>query len=204
MNHQIAIHPTVSHTIARVLSAHGFPKDEIELAIAEVTARAIEAVEGRRRGPKCIDEWQIHCAHTARDYAVEHGKTPTRVEIDLEDDYPVEDGESDPEQLLLWCLFGDPRAQTKSQIAVLVEMLDRGEMPAMSREILASLGDGRTAEQTAQALGLTTDEVRTRLRQVRTRFFHRLSKLGLLVAEFDEVAIAAMNADDSDVETEKR
>lgn len=205
MNNQILIHPTVAHTIARVLAAHRYPKDEIERAIAEVCARALESIEGSRRGPKTVGDWQLHAADIAATYCTDERGLPPCDDIDFDvvDDAPDPEGPPDPERMLIWCLVGDPRSQTQRQVAVLLDMLDHGELPEKSREILESLAGGATVPEAGRAVGLHASEVREGLRQMRTRFFRRLVKVGLLHAQFDE-EVGEGRATDSETQRGKR
>ena len=185
MNNQTVIHFAVLEVTRSVLELHGIAPCALEDAVADVTVRILEAVEGRQ-APKTVRDWQRLAARTAARYAVDDcglARTGGAVHVDPEDealfdgdDHELRDSDHDhPEHAVLLALFGDPRSayETRQQIVVLLDMLDHGEMPEQGREILTRLGDGAKLPAIAAALGLTPEDVTARLRAMRTLFFRR-------------------------------
>ena len=197
MNKQNVTHPAVVLVIRAVLREHGFEHAELYQGVAAVCARVLETIEGRR-GPQRLRDWQRLTARTAEAYAVgEHGKTP--VAMAVERAVYADDDETTP-----FPTQGHPLDSHDGprQLAVLLQMLDSGDLPAQSREILAGLGDGMPMPAIAGQLGLTEDDVRARLREMRTRYFRRLAASAVLTANlFDD---GAANDSEDELEPESR
>jgi DNA-directed RNA polymerase specialized sigma24 family protein len=197
MNNQNVTHPAVVLVIRAVLREHGLQHAELYQGVAVVCARVLESIEGRR-GPQRLRGWQLLAARTAEAYAVgEHGAAP--VARAVERAVYAEDDETAP-----FPTQGHPLDSHDGprQLAVLLQMLDRGELPAQSREILTALGDGIAMPAIASQLGVTEDAVRARLREMRTRYFRRLAAAAVLTANvFDD---GAANDTDEELEPESR
>jgi hypothetical protein len=197
MNNQNVTHPAVVLVIRAVLREHGFEHAELYQGVAAVCARILEAIEGRR-GPQRLRAWQLLAARTAEAYAVgEHGKAPVAMAVERA-------VYADADETAPFPVYGHPLASQDGprQLEVLLHMLDSGELPALSREILAGLGDGTPMRVIASQLGITEDDLRARLREMRTRYFRRLAAAAVLTANvFDD---AAANDADEELEPESR
>jgi len=169
MNNQTLIHPDVVRITIHVLSEHGFAGRDLDDAVAEVNARVIEHLEGKRP-PQRLRAWQKLVAEAARIFAVQvRGRRASR-------NARQPAFCRDPEAQASWLPLVDPRGyyETQAQLDVLLDMLADGELPEGSRAILEAVGEGAGVPEAAQKLGLTPAEVRERLRVIRARFFRRL------------------------------
>jgi hypothetical protein len=189
MNNQNAIHVAIASTIAAVLEAHGIAQRDLPDAIAAVTARMIEAAETGST-PRSTRAWTKLAQRTAARYAAEEmGRAPVAVTPRLAAHAYVErDGDAENAEAVegvLWALLDNPASpeRTRTQIALLGAMLEQGEMPELGREILAGLGDKKKVPAIARALGISPEEVRGRLRAMRTRFFRRLAAVEEVTTE---------------------
>ena len=183
MNNQNAIHFVVTATVETVLRTHGIPPHAMKHAVADVTVRIIEATAAGS-APRSAHRWQRLAGKTAARCAVEErGCTPASVTIagTVVEVLATNRGD-DPNRSIegvLYALLDNPESpdRTRAQIALLLSMLDQGELPALSREILTGLGERRSQQAVASALGITKEELRARLRTMRTRFFRRLAEV---------------------------
>jgi hypothetical protein len=200
MNNQNAIHACVRLVAESVLECHGIPEEDLPDSLADVTVRMIEAIENGADVPRTVGGWQKLAARTAARYArEEHGRPPVGLARHVDfgaDEDGDDDGDDEGEPLddLVHAMLDAPAtpARTRSQIAVLLGMLEHGEMPPLGREILAALGDGKKVPAIARALGITPDDVRARLRRMRFRFFRRL-------AAVEEVTTSALDEAEEEV-----
>jgi hypothetical protein len=188
MNNQNAIHLVVTVTVEGVLKAHGIPQHELKDAVADITVRIIEATEAGS-APRTGQGWQRLAHKTAARYAVEErGCKPVAVTLRnaMVEEVAREHGDDEAMafESVLFTLLDNPANpdRTRAQIALLLSMLDQGELPALSREILTGLGDGKPPAAVASSLGITTEDLRERLRTMRTRFFRRLAEVEALTA----------------------
>jgi len=180
MNNQTILHPAVTSVAVAVLTEHGVAKKHHPAALALIAALAIEEIEGKSgRGPKTLYEWQRLVERTAARCAVERlGKAPVR--------YPYDCGITDDHaELAPWDPWCDPRdgESTACQLAIVREMVERGEIPQDTRRILELLIDGKSIPAIARRLGLSIDEVRRLLRQTRARCFRRFELAAQLVRD---------------------
>jgi len=153
-HHQNAIHPAVTRTIAGVLVFRGYRGERLHDAIAEVRVRLIEAVQ-RRGAPDTIEEWQAFASKIACDWACdEHRKRETAEQYDT----GLCDTPDDYAPLVRADMQRDP-VDAKRQLAVLLEMFDKGEMPEKGREILLGVADGVKLPKIGKELELPADEV---------------------------------------------
>jgi|SRR5579859_3137602 len=202
MNNQNVIHTAVTTVAHAVLESHGVPREDIEDSLADVTVRMIEAAEAGV-APTSMHGWRKLAEKTAARYArEERGLRPVGEAEHLDfgaDEGDDDDGDGESARgfdAIIGALLDQPGHpdRTQAQIALLLDMLARGEMPELAKEILAQLGDGKKVPAIARALGITADDVRARLRRTRTRFFRRLAAVdGFTTAVLDEVDDAAMD-----------
>jgi hypothetical protein len=174
--HQNVFHPDVTDTITGVLVKHGYRNGEVEDAVCEVRVRVIEALEDRK-APTTIGQWKALGAKVAADYAVdEHRKSKVREKYDV----GLCEAPDDHAPFLPSGVPRDP-VDAKRQLAVLMGMFEKGEMPELGKEILEGVADGMKVPAIGRELGLPAKEVRSRLGKMRRLFFRRLGLLGMAV-----------------------
>lgn len=170
------IDPAVTTPVRKYLCFHGVPQHEMDDTVAEIQVRALEAVDGGA-SPKNVGEWQKLVIRIARNYLIDQARRE-KVADKYDDGLTDEADEHVPIEP-----SGEPRdpVDARRQLAVLLEMFDRGEMPELGREILEAVADRVKIPQIGRELGLPAKEVRKRLRTMRGRYFKRLGALGMLV-----------------------
>ncbi|HEX3595510.1 MAG TPA: hypothetical protein VGL81_22505 [Polyangiaceae bacterium] len=175
-DHRNVFHPSVIHVITGVLANHGYRNGDLQDAIVDVQVRAVEGLE-RRKTPATIRSWEAYCAKIAVDYAIDEcrkGQVRDKYDAGLCDT---------PDDFAPFAPSGEARdpVDAKRQLAVLLEMFDKGEMPEKGKEILLGVADRVKPSILGQELGLPVKEVRSRLQKMRRLFFKRLAVLGLMV-----------------------
>ncbi len=127
----LIVHPAVVTSLRCYLFRHGVDKCDVEDTIAEVQARALQGIEGRK-APADVAGWQAFLITIARNCLADGARQAKTV--DKHDDGPCEN----PDDYAPFLPSGTQRdpIDRKRQFAVLVDMFKKGEMPDRGNEIL--------------------------------------------------------------------
>jgi DNA-directed RNA polymerase specialized sigma24 family protein len=176
---RLVAHPDVVRYIRATLRRSGVALQDMDDAIAEVQADAIESARTARM-PCDAAQWKALVATIGVRRAIDRlRETEVRGKYDagLCDDADAHAGPA------LHVEHRDP-VDTKRYLAILKELFDSGQMPEHGAEILQGEADGVSHEELAAELGLSKTVVRNRLFRMRARFRARLAALGMLTEKF--------------------
>ncbi len=146
--------------------------EEVEDAVQEISVRILQGLP-RFRGDAAIGTWIYSVArHTCLDV-----RRRRRVIS------PLEDGENLPDGAAVGLGEGeawDPEETFETAIIACRTSIAINELPPSQQEVvLLRLGAGFSTEATAEALGITTDAVKARLRRARAALRQELSEVVL-------------------------
>src|SRR5579859_2869154 len=167
------IHPKIVHSVTCYGASNGVAKQDLSDFVAEVQTRAIEHVQDHEP-PKDEAGWTGLLITIARNYLIDRARA--RETEDKFDDGPCENPDEHApiaaSGSASWSGSGEERdpVDKQRQLAVLMEMFERGEMPELGREILAAVADGAKAPEIGRELGLPAKEVRKRLKAMRVSY----------------------------------
>jgi RNA polymerase sigma factor (sigma-70 family) len=166
----------VVRAIRKMLFRRGVAPGDLDDGVADVQTRILEML---RVGPppSGLSEWTALAMTVAKHFAFDEGRkrvVRNALEEPLEDEseaYVEEDGRDE-----------DP-VDAKRLLAVLGDLLEAGQVPPLSSEILCLAAEGYTDPEIAERLGVTKDVVRKRRHVARRRMRWELASRGM--AELD-------------------
>jgi DNA-directed RNA polymerase specialized sigma24 family protein len=170
------IQPNLAHRITCYGAAHGVTKQDLADFVAEVQVRTIEHLQ-QHSPPKDDAGWQGLVLTIGKNLLIDRCK---RKKTHEKHDAGLCDAPDDHGPLLPSGEQRDP-VDARRQLDVLLDMFRKGEMPPLGKEILEGVAENVKLPAIGRELGLPVKEVRSRLKEMRKRYFTRLQMLGLMV-----------------------
>ena len=166
-------HLDVTRAIQGALLANAWETD-LEAGVHAVRTKVIDAFERGARAPTRLDGMRHFATVVARSHAIEARRNAeTTEEVVL--------GARNPElfvALIDGCAERDP-IDARRQLEVLAELFRAGEMPEDGADILEAVGSECTFAEIAEDLGISRDDVRHRLKKMRSIYRRRMRERGL-------------------------
>ena len=169
-------HPEVVRALRGTLRRQGVASQDLNDAIAEAQLAALEATRAGRM-PGGIAEWTALLAKIAGRRAIDRHR---QMEVRDRSDAGLCDDADDHSALTLYCEQTD-QVDLKRALAVLKDLLDSGEMPRDTGEILMAEMAGVPHAEIAAELGVNETVVNNRLARARATFRAKLAALGMLL-----------------------
>jgi DNA-directed RNA polymerase specialized sigma24 family protein len=167
--------PDVVRYVRAVLRRYGIAPQDMDDAVADVQADAIEAARAGAM-PRTVAQWKALAATIAARWAIDRLR-----EAEVRDRYDAGLCE-DPDVYLRPTLHWEQRdpVDTKRYLAILKDLFDSGQMPEHGAEILWGEAEDVPHDEIAAEIGVSRKVVDKRLFRMRALFRARLAALGIL------------------------
>lgn len=167
-------HPEVARAVCAALLAGGMPPGAVEDGLQDVYVKALAAFHDRTPVPADLHAMKAYCATVAKNHAIDRRRKADRRRGELDED-------KDVEQLAP----GRDRARERDpidagrQLDVVVSLLRQGRMPRDGAEILEGVASRCSYKEIAQALDITEELAKWRMREMRRIYRGEMAKRGM-------------------------